>query len=57
MSKQQAARLMGYGDGKAAAERLSSAIAAGAIPYERLTRQRYVFSKNDFPKEAQSNLT
>jgi hypothetical protein len=57
MSKQEAARLMGYGDGKAAAERLSSAIDAGAIPYERLTRQRYVFSKKDFLPEAQSKLT
>jgi hypothetical protein len=48
---------MGYGDGKDAAERLSAAIDGGAIRCERLTRQRYVFFKSDFPKQAQSKLT
>jgi hypothetical protein len=61
MSLKDAASLMGYTtdrDGniimssKKAAESLRKAMDTGAIPFEKLTRARYVFSRDSFPKES-----
>src|SRR5262249_8725472 len=44
----EAARLMGYrGDTKAKQRQLRTAMDAGSVRYKRLTRQRYVFDRND----------
>ena len=51
MSLREAARLMGYGKSRDAAEKLRAAINAGAVVCETLTRQQHVFSLDDFPKE------
>ena len=64
MSLKEAARLMGYtldGRGRAvpskkAAESLRKAMDAGAIAFEELTRKRFVFSRDDFPKESWSKI-
>jgi hypothetical protein len=52
LSLKQAARLMGYGRRREAQKRLRAAMDTGAVRYERLTRQQYVFDRNDFPAEA-----
>ena len=51
MSLREAARLMGHGTSRDAAERLRAAINNGAVPCETLTRQQHVFSLDDFPKK------
>jgi hypothetical protein len=56
MSLQEAARLMGLGGNKKGAERLRTYIDDGSIPCERLSRQRYIFSKVKFPKEVWDRL-
>jgi hypothetical protein len=58
LSISEAARLMGYrGNKKQAAKQLKSAMNAGAIAFERLSRQRYVFDRLDFPEESWPRLT
>jgi hypothetical protein len=57
MTLRAAARLMGYGKSKDAAERLRNAISAESVRCERLTRQQYVFDKRDFPEEQWPQLT
>jgi hypothetical protein len=54
MSLKEAARLMGYKavHSKKAAENLRSAMDAGAVAFEALTRKSFVFSRDDFPKES-----
>jgi hypothetical protein len=60
MSLKEAARRMGYvvdAHGKAvpskkAAESLRHAMDDGAVVFEELTRKRFVFSRDDFPKES-----
>jgi hypothetical protein len=49
MTLREAARLMGHGNSRDAAERLRAAINAGAVPCQTLTRQQHVFSLDDFP--------
>jgi hypothetical protein len=56
MSLKTAARLMGYGEGKDAVERLRATIEVGAVACETLTRKQHVFDRRDFPKESQSKL-
>jgi hypothetical protein len=51
LTLKQAARFMGYGSGKDAAERLRQAIEAGSVRCERLTRQQHVFDKREFPED------
>jgi hypothetical protein len=51
MSLREAARFMGYGTSRDAAEKLRAAIDAGAVLCETLTRQQHVFSLDDFPKK------
>ncbi|HKB36993.1 MAG TPA: hypothetical protein VKD72_11100, partial [Gemmataceae bacterium] len=52
LTKEEAAQLMGYrGKTRARTRQLNEAIKAGAIAYEQLTRQSYVFDRNDFPEE------
>jgi hypothetical protein len=55
MTLSEAAKLMGY-QGKKAAEQLSAAIADGSVKCEKLSRQRFVFSKNDFPETVWEKL-
>jgi hypothetical protein len=55
MSLKEAASLMGLFGGKAV-ERLRNAMNRGAIKYESLTRQTYVFSRTNFPKEVWGRL-
>jgi hypothetical protein len=50
MSLREAARLMGYGKSRDAAEKLRAAIDVGAVPCETLTRQQHVFSLDFFPQ-------
>jgi len=53
----EAALLMGYpGDKKQAAKQLKRAMEQGAIRYKQLTRQSFVFDREDFPAEARSRL-
>ncbi len=47
----RAAKLMGKGNSKDAAEWLSKSVADGSIPAERITRQTHVFDRRDFPME------
>jgi hypothetical protein len=51
MTLREAARLMGYGRSRDAAEKLRAAIRTGAVPCETQTRQQHVFSLDYFPKE------
>jgi hypothetical protein len=55
MSLKEAASLMGLVGGKAV-DRLRNSMNKGAIKYERLSRQTYVFSRTDFPEEAWGRL-
>jgi site-specific DNA-cytosine methylase len=57
MSLREAARLMGYGASRDAAEKLRAAIDTGAVPCETLTRQQHVFSLDDFPKKRWPHAT
>jgi hypothetical protein len=60
MSLKEAARLMGYTvdkhgtavPSKKAAESLRKAMDAGAVAFEERSRMRFVFSRDDFPKES-----
>jgi hypothetical protein len=52
----EAARLMGYEKGRKAGAVLRRAMDAGAVAYEQLTRQSFIFDRNDFPPEAQRQL-
>jgi hypothetical protein len=56
MTLKEAAQLMGYEGGKQGASRLSQAIDSGAVKAESRTRQQYVFTKQDFPKEVWQRL-
>jgi hypothetical protein len=47
-----AAQWMGYGYHSQAVKKLRAAMKAGAVRYEKRTRQQYVFSRDDFPKES-----
>lgn len=49
MALRVAAKLMGYGKSRDAAERLRAAIKADAVACESHTRQQHVFDRNDFP--------
>ena len=51
MTLREAARLMGYGTSRDAAERLRAAIRTGAVHCESLTRQQHIFGLDDFPKD------
>jgi hypothetical protein len=51
MSYRRAAKLMGKGNSKDAAEWLAALVKDGSIPCERLTRQTHVFSKRSFHKD------
>jgi len=51
MSLKEAARLIGFGKGRDAAERLRAAIDNGTVRYEKLTRQQHIFSLDDFHKD------
>jgi hypothetical protein len=53
----EAARLMGHGTGRQAGAILRRAMDASAVAYHRLTRQRYVFDRREFPAAAQPKLT
>jgi hypothetical protein len=55
LTLKEAARLMGY-EGEKAAEQLRAAMKAMAVGYKRLTRQRYVFDRAEFPAESQSQI-
>jgi hypothetical protein len=55
MSLKEAASLMGW-VGRKAAEQLRASMDSGAIKYERLSRQSYVFSRTDFPEEVWGRL-
>jgi hypothetical protein len=60
MTMGEAARLMGYSrtrDTKAAVKTLRAAIDSDSIACERLSRQSYIFSRLDFPKEVWPKLT
>jgi hypothetical protein len=56
MTLREAARFMGYGSSRDAAERLRAAIAAGSVQCESLTRQQHVFHLDDFPSEKWPNV-
>jgi hypothetical protein len=56
MTLRQAARLMGYGKSKDAAERLRAAIDAGAVSHEQLTRKQHIFDRRDFPEQSQGQI-
>jgi hypothetical protein len=60
MTLKEAARLMGYVEhgrrAKDAVELLSDSIRKGAVAAERLNRQRWIFSRKDFPPEAQPEI-
>jgi hypothetical protein len=56
MSYREAARLMGYGRSKDAAERLIAAVRNGAVAQEPLTRKQHIFDRRDFPPESQSKI-
>jgi len=57
MTLQKAAKLMGFGNCKDAAERLRAAIDGDTIRCESLGRQLHVFSKSDFPKTVWDKLS
>jgi hypothetical protein len=53
----QAAKLMGYeGNKEKAGKSLRAAMDRGAVRFEKIGRQRFVFSKGDFPEIAQDKL-
>lgn len=52
MSYRRAAKLMGKGDSRDAAEWLSASVKDDSIRCEHISRQTHVFSRCDFPKEA-----
>jgi hypothetical protein len=60
LTLQEAALLMGYRyRGKTprqAAKQLKAAMDARAVAFEQITRQQFVFSRNDFPKEVWPKL-
>jgi hypothetical protein len=56
ISLRKAARLMGYGDDHTAVKRLRAAVDAGAVVCEKLTRQQFVFDRQDFPHENWSRV-
>lgn len=49
MSYRRAAKLMGKGESKDAAEWLSNSVKDGSIPCEHITRQTHIFSLDSFP--------
>ena len=51
MSFKDAAHYLGKGRGKDAAEWVSKCVKDGIIQCESWSRQRHVFSKEDFPKD------
>jgi hypothetical protein len=53
----EAARLMGYGGGRKAGEKLRKAMGHGAVQFKKLTRQSYVFDLNDFPQASHAKVT
>ena len=52
MSFRRAAKLMGKGTSRDAAEWLSASVRDGTIRCEHVSRQTHIFSKYDFPKSA-----
>jgi hypothetical protein len=51
LSLKEAARWMGYGRDDRAVKNLRAAMDTGAVAHEKLTRQRHIFSRLDFPRE------
>ena len=51
MSLREAARHMGYGSSKDAAEKLRAAIESDAVGHQKRTRQQHIFDRRDFPSE------
>ena len=56
LSFRDAARYMGKGTGKDAAEWISAVVKDGTIKCESQTRQMHVFSRQNFPKEVWSQI-
>jgi hypothetical protein len=57
LSLKEAARWMGYGRDNKAVKKLRAAMDTGAVAYEKLTRQQYIFSRKDFPRENWPQVT
>jgi hypothetical protein len=56
MSYREAARLMGKGDSRDAAEWLSAAVEDGTVVCEHFSRQTHVFSLDDFPANVRPRI-
>lgn len=56
MTFKQAAKFMGKGDSRDAAEWLSKAVKDGSVQCEHITRQTHVFSLEDFPKNIHKEI-
>jgi hypothetical protein len=56
MSYREAARHMGKGDSRDAAEWLSAAVEEGAFACEHVSRQTHIFSVDDFPKGVRTSI-
>jgi hypothetical protein len=57
MSLGEAAKLMGYrGTSKTAGKKLKAAMDVGSVPFEKKTRQQFIFSRDDFPSENQNRI-
>lgn len=57
MSYREAARHLGKGDSRDAAEWFSKSVADGTFRCEHVTRQIHIFDRNDFPKESWAKIT